>query len=169
MATSVQTSKTGYSQRNSVYLTPQGLQDAKIELQFLKTTKRSQFASRLQNAREMDNPEENAEYDAAMTEQDMVENKISELERLIRMAKIIDHSAADKDIVTIGTTVRVEMIQNQEKDEFTLVGRTEANPVKKRISNESPLGAALLGAKIGETVQVQTPILSYSCKIIEIK
>src|SRR5258708_7147745 len=144
MATATQNTKT-------VYLTPQGLQDARNELQFLKTTKRFQLAKRLQNAREMDNPEENAEYDAAMTEQEFVETKISELEKLIRVAKIIDYASADKSIITIGTTVVIEMNENREKDEFTLVGRTEANPAKKRISNESPLGSSLLGATIGET------------------
>ena len=155
--------------KNSVYLTPQGLKDARNELQFLKSTKRLQLAKRLQNAREMDNPEENAEYEAAMTEQEFVETKISELEKLIRLAKIIDHASIDKSVITIGTTVMIEMNENREKDEFTLVGRTEANPAKKRISNESPLGSALLGAKVGEIVQVQTPLLSYSCKILEIK
>lgn len=159
--------KISYNQKN-IFLTSQGLQDLKAELDFLKTVKRLELAKRLQDARDID-IDENAEYDATMVEQELAENRISELERLIRTAKIIDHTVADKSIITIGTTVVVKMSQNQEQDEFTIVGRTEANPVRKRISNESPLGSALLGAKVGEIVQVQTPILSYSCKIIEIK
>ena len=161
MATSAQISKT-------VYLTPQGLLDAKNELQFLKTTKRVQLASRLQNAREMDNTEENAEYDAAMTEQELVENRISELEKLVRFAKVIEHSmSAASAVITIGSTVSLETKDGLE--EFTIVGRTEANPAKKKISNESPLGSALLGAKKGDTVQVSTAIVSYQCKVLEIK
>lgn len=161
MATTTQTLK-------NVYLTQEGLHDAKSELQFLSTTKRIQLAKRLKDAREMDNTEENAEYDAAMTEQELVENRISELQKIIRTAKIIEHSAAtSSSVITIGTTVSLETSDGI--DEFTIVGRTEANPAKKKISNESPLGSALLGAKKGDTVQVSTQILSYQCKILEIK
>jgi transcription elongation factor GreA len=161
MATAQQASK-------QVYLTRQGLQDVKGELEFLKTDKRLQLAKRLQDAREMDNTEENAEYDAAMTDQELVENRISELEKLIRQAKVIDHStSAPSQIITIGSTVTLETKDGVE--EFTIVGRTEANPAKKKISNESPLGSSLLGAKKGDTVSVSTQILSYQCKVLEIK
>jgi transcription elongation factor GreA len=159
--------KTPIHNRNNVYLTKEGLIEVKAELEHLKTTKRAEIAERLKQARELGEIEENSEYDAALEEQEMVENKILELEKIIRDAKVIKESTVSSDIVTIGSTVTVEM--DGELDEFTIVGRVEANPAKKRISNESPLGTAILGAKKGEEVEVTTPIVKYKCKIIEIK
>jgi transcription elongation factor GreA len=151
----------------NVYLTPQGLIDLKNELKYLKSDKRSAIADRLKQARELGEIEENSEYDAALEEQELVETKIIELERVLRDAKLIKHETADTSIVTIGSTVLVEM--DGSVDEFTIVGRVEANPAKKRISNESPVGIALLGAKLGEEVEVTTPIVKYKCKVLEIK
>ena len=149
-----------------VYLTPQGLSDAKAELENLKKNKRLEIAQKIQTAREYGDLTENSEYDAAMEEQNLLESRLSELEEIIKEAKIIA-SNYESDFVVIGSTVKIEM--DREIDEFTIVGRVEADPSKKRISNESPLGASLLGAKKGEVVEVATPIVRYKCKVLEIK
>lgn len=150
----------------NVYLTSQGLSDAKEELEFFKKTKRTQIAERIHQAREYGDLAENSEYDAALEEQSLAENRIAELENILKDAKVI----ADKhqcDFVVIGSTVKIEMDDGIE--EFTIVGRVEADPSQKRISNESPLGSALIGAKKGEEVEVATPIVRYKCKVLEIK
>lgn len=149
-----------------VYLTSKGLEEAQVELNFLKTTKRAQVAERIQRAREFGDVVENAEYDAALDEQTLVENRIVYLEDVVKNARIISRSTQN-DFVVIGSTVKVEL--DGETDILTIVGKVEANPAKKRISNESPLGSALLGARKGEVVGVATPIVRYKCKVLEIK
>ena len=151
--------------KKSVYLTPKGLAEAKAELEFLKKNKRAEIAERIHQAREYGDLTENSEYDSAMEDQSLIENRISQLENILKSVKIID-SEHDNEFVVIGSTVKVEM--DEEIDEFTIVGRVEADPAKKRISNESPLGSALLGAKKGEEVEVATPIVRYKCKVLEI-
>lgn len=148
------------------YLTARGLSDAKSELEYLKKTKRVQIAERIHQAREYGDITENSEYDAAMEEQAMMENRISELENVLKSVKIIPEKQKS-DFVVIGSTVKIDM--DDGIDEFKIVGRVEADPSKKRISNESPLGMALLGAKKGEVVEVATPIVRYKCKVLEIK
>ena len=150
----------------NIYLTAQGLSDAKEELAFLKNTKRSQIAEIIHQAREYGDLAENSEYDAALEEQAMIENRIAELENICKDARVIVNKS-QQDFVVIGSTVKIEM--DDGIDEFTIVGRVEADPAKKRISNESPLGIALLGAKKGEEVEVATPIVRYKCKVLEIK
>lgn len=154
-------------QVKKIYLTPEGLQDVKSELSFLKKEKRLEIAERIQRAREFGDLAENIEYDAAIDEQSLTESRISELEQILHDAKLIKEQIGGGNIVTIGSTVVVEM--DGEIDEFTIVGRIEANPAKKKISNESPVGSAILGAKVGEEVEVLTPIVRYKCKILEIK
>ncbi len=149
-----------------VYLTPKGLADAKEELEFLKKTKRTEIANRIQQAREYGDLAENSEYDAALEEQAMMESRISELENTLKGAKVIANVPI-ADFVVIGSTVKIEM--DDGIDEFTIVGRFEADPSKKRISNESPLGSALIGAQKGEVIEVATPIVRYKCKVLEIK
>ncbi|MBI2019255.1 transcription elongation factor GreA [Candidatus Daviesbacteria bacterium] len=148
------------------YLTEKGLIEVKAELEFLKKTRRIQIAETIHQAREYGDLAENSEYDAALEEQAMVESRISELENIFKNAKVIE-SQPSQDFVVIGSTVKIEM--DDGIDEFTIVGRVEADPSKKRISNESPLGQALVGAKKGEEVEVTTPIIRYKCKVLEIK
>ncbi len=150
----------------NTYLTSKGLSEAKVELEHLKKNKRAEIAQRIQQAREYGDLTENSEYDQAMDDQGLVENRIAELEEILKYAKVIkeDHSS---EFVVIGSTVKIEM--EGEVDEFTIVGRVEADPSKKRISNESPLGSTLLGARMGETVEVVSPIVKYKCKVLEIK
>lgn len=150
----------------NTYLTSKGLSEARAELEFLKKTKRVQIADRIHQAREFGDITENSEYDAALEEQGLVESRISELENILKSAKVITQEHTN-DFVVIGSTVKIEM--DDGIDEFTIVGRVEADPSKKRISNESPLGMALLGAKKGEEVDVATPIVRYKCKVLEIK
>lgn len=160
--------KIKYSVRHpkSTYLTPRGLSEAKTELEYLKKVKRLDIAERIRQAREYGDLSENSEYDSAVEDQSLMETRIAELEDILKSAKII----AEKhtlDFVVIGSTVKIEM--DDGIDEFTIVGRVEADPSKKRISNESPLGMSLLGAKKGEEVEVTTPIVKYKCKVLEIK
>lgn len=149
-----------------VYLTAKGLIEARAELEYLKKTKRAQIAERIHQAREYGDLAENSEYDTAMDEQSLAENRISELESILKSAKVIADPNT-QDFVVIGSTVKIEM--DDGIDQFTIVGRVEADPSKNRISNESPLGTALLGAKKGEEVEVTTPIVRYKCKVLEIK
>lgn len=150
----------------SNYMTHTGLDKLRSELEFLRTTRRKEVTDRIQGAREFGDLSENSEYDAAMEEQALLENRIVELEILVRDVKLISNNVKS-DFVIIGSTVKIEM--DGEKDEFTIVGRVEADPAKKRISNESPLGSSLLGAKAGEVIEVSTPIVRYKCKVVEIK
>ncbi len=150
----------------NTYITPKGLSDAKTELEFFKNTKRAQIAERIHQAREYGDLTENSEYDVAIEEQALVENRISELENILKGAKVIVDQHP-QEFVVIGSTVKIGM--DDGIDEFTIVGRVEADPSKKRISNESPLGAALIGARKGEEVEVATPIVKYKCKILEIE
>lgn len=159
--------KRAVQQSKSVYVTSKGLEETRAELDFLKNEKRKDIAERIAAARDFGDLTENAEYDDAINEQNLVENRIEELEKVLRDVKVIKHSVEDNEFVTIGSTVKVEM--DGEIDEFTIVGRIEADPSKKRISNESPVGSALLGAKIGEEIEVATPIVRYKCKVMEIK
>lgn len=152
--------------QKSVYVTAEGLAEAKLELDELKKVKRVEIADRIQRAREFGDLAENSEYDAALEEHAIVEKRISELEGTLKGAKVINQ-VPKSDFVVIGSTVVIEM--EGEVDEFTIVGSVEADPSKKKISNESPVGSALLGAKVGESVEVTTPIVRYRCKILEIK
>jgi len=151
---------------NRTYLTSTGLLEAKEELNFLRITKRGEIAERIHQARQYGDLTENSEYDTAIEDQALIENRIAELEGILKNAKVIAEEHTD-NFVVIGSTVKIEM--DDGIDEFTIVGRVEADPAKKRISNESPLGIALLGAKKGEEVEVATPIVRYKCKVLEIK
>lgn len=149
-----------------VYLTAKGLSEARVELGFLKNIKRVQIAERIHQAREYGDLTENSEYDAALEEQSLVESRINELENILKDAKVISEDRT-RDFVEIGSTVRIEMDDGVE--EFTIIGRVEADPSKKMISNESPLGLALVGARKGDVVEVATPSIRYSCKVLEIR
>lgn len=162
MATSSRTK----SDQAQVYLTANGLAEAKSELEFLKTKKRTEVAERIQQAREFGDTLENAEYDAALEQQALVENRIIYLEEVLKNAKVISEKK-ESNFVIIGSTVAIET--EESVDEFTIVGKMEAAPAKKMISNESPLGTALLGAKVGDIVEVKAPIVNYKCKVLKIR
>lgn len=151
----------------SVYVTPGGLQETKAELTYLKTQRRTMVTERIERAREFGDIEENSEYEAALEEQTLLENRIAYLEQTLSLVKVISKASTSSGIVVIGSTVKVEM--DGTIDEFTIVGKLEANPARKKISNESPVGAVLLGAKVGEEVEVVTPIIRYKVKILEVR
>ena len=147
-------------------LTREGLTNLKEEYEELIKEKRPAVTQRIRGAREFGDLAENSEYDAAKEEQTLLEHRISELENVLHKAEIIQQ-ASKTDFVVIGSTIVVEI--DGEKDEFTIVGTMEADPAKRKISNESPVGQALLGAKVGDVVEVTTPIVKASYKILEIK
>ncbi len=151
-------------------LTAEGLQKLEDELENLRSVRRQEVAERLKVAISYGDISENSEYDDAKSEQAFIEGRILELEQMINTAIIIDDSASKKkDIVYLGSTVIVKDLETDEEDNYTIVGTTEADPFKNRISNESPVGAAILGQKVGTVVEVNTPAGELSYKILEIK
>jgi transcription elongation factor GreA len=150
-----------------VFLTQEGLQKLNQELDELIRVKRPRVLERIQEAREFGDLMENSGYDAAKEDQSIIEGRIQELQDVIAKAKIIQFSSQKNDFVVIGSTVVVEV--DGQVDEFTIVGSLEADPSKKKISDESPVGQALLGAKEGEMVEVITPIVRANYKIIKVK
>jgi transcription elongation factor GreA len=149
-----------------VYLTSVGLKGLQEEHDLLVNEKRHSVATRIQKAREYGDLSENAEYAEAKDEQSFIEGRILELEQILQNVQVIQQ-AADSGIVQIGSTVTIHL--NGKDDKFTIVGAQEANPGQKRISHESPLGKALLGQKIGSTVQVEAPIGMISYKVVSVE
>ena len=149
-------------------LTSKGMQALEDELQDLKVVKRKEIAQKIKEAREQGDLSENAEYDAAKDEQRSMEARIEELEKIIKNAEVIDESAYDKDTVSIGSTIKFYDEEFDEELEYRIVGSTDSDILKGLISNESPLGKALIGAKVGETVQVESPDGFSRYKILEI-
>ncbi len=151
-------------------LTPEGYEGLKQELELLRTDRRREIADRIRTAREFGDIAENAEYDDAKNEQAMLEHKIAQLEERVTRARVIDPEEIDTSVVSIGSVVRIRDVDAKETLEYYIVGSAEANPVEKKLSNESPVGKAILGRKKGETVEVTTPrggVVKF--KIMEIK
>ncbi len=148
-----------------VYLTGEGLDKLKKELEFLKNTKRREVAKRIQEAKEYGDLSENAEYAEAKDEQAVVETRILELESLIKNSQVIQ-SVKKGENVRIGSKIRVS-INGQEKI-YSIVGSQEADPLNGKISNESPMGQAFLGSKVGDVVSIEAPKGLIKCEIIEI-
>jgi len=148
-------------------LTREGLAELKQEYDELVNEKKPAIVQRIQRAREFGDLAENSEYDAAKEEQSLLEARITELEKVLNKTQIIEQPYQGSDFVIIGSTVVVEV--DGETDEFTIVGTMEADPAKRKISNESPVGQALLGAKVGDIVEVSTPIVKARYKILKIK
>ena len=151
---------------NQTYLSPEGIETLKKELQELKTKKRQEIARRLQEAKDLGDLSENAEYFEAKEAQSLNENRIAELEELLKNAVVIKTPSAE-DVVRIGSTIETKSNSNTEV--FSLVGSAEAKPQEGKISNESPLGRAFLGKKAGDEVEVKTPGGIVKYKIIKIE
>ena len=156
-------------EEKDVILTQEGYDKLEKELNYLKTDKRAEIAERIKVALGFGDLSENSEYDEAKNAQAENEGKIVELENKLRHAKIIDEKEIDTEIVQIGNVVKVHDLDFDEKIEYTIVGSTEVNLAENKISNESPLGAALLGAKKNETVEVKAPAGIMKYKILSIK
>ena len=148
------------------YLSQEGIETVKKELQELKTKKRQEIAARLQEAKDLGDLSENAEYFEAKEAQSFNENRIVELEELLKNAVVIETSNED-DIVRVGSTIEVKSNNNAEI--FNIVGSAEAKPQEGKISNESPLGRAFLGRKIGDEIEVKSPSGITKYKIIKIE
>lgn len=156
-------------EEKEVILTQEGYDNLDKELNYLKTEKRAEIAERIKVALGFGDLSENSEYDEAKTAQAENEVKIAELENKLRHAKIIDEKEIDTDTVQVGNTVKVLDVEFDEEIEYTIVGSTEVNLAENKISNESPLGAALLGTKKNETVEVNAPAGIMKYKILNIK
>ena len=140
-----------------VILTPEGLQKLKVELEDLQTVRRREVAERIKEAREFGDIAENAEYDDAKNEQAMLEKQIAELEEKLRNARVIDEKDVSADVVGVGVTVHVKDQKTDKSTKYKIVGSAEADPSENRLSNESPVGKALIGKKRGEIVSVPVP------------
>ncbi len=152
----------------TTFLTKEGFQKHQEELDYLRTVKRQEVADRLHEAMEDGELIENAEYEAAKNEQAFVEGRIQELEMLLATARVIENDNKTKaDSVQVGSTVTIKE-DGSKKETYTIVGAAEANPREGMISNESPMGKALLNRRAGDEVQIETPDGSYSIQIIKI-
>ncbi len=138
-------------------ITEEGLEKLKEELEFLQTEKRREVADRIKEAREFGDIAENAEYDDAKNEQAMLEQRISQLQDRVRRSTVIDEKHVDTESVDVGAIVHVKDQKSGKSQKFKLVGAAEANPAEHKLSNESPIGKALLGAKKNDVVTVETP------------
>jgi transcription elongation factor GreA len=152
-----------------VLLTPEGMQKLKDELESLRTDRRREVAERIAHAREFGDISENSEYDDAKNEQAMLEQKIAQLEERLNGARVIDKKDVPKGVVAVGTRVRLRDLDAKQTVEYHIVGSAEANPAEQKLSNESPVGKAIMGRKKGETVEVAVPRGKLKFKIMDIK
>jgi transcription elongation factor GreA len=153
----------------AVILTEDGLREKQEKLDYLKTVRRAQISEQIKEARAFGDLSENAEYDEAKNEQAKVEAEIAQLEKLLRNAIVLEENTVDSSAVSIGTTVRILDMEFNEEEEYQIVGSVEADADKHRISNESPVGSALIGKKTGEIAVVKTPAGEIQLKVISIK
>jgi len=151
-----------------VILSSQGLKNLEEEIEQLKTEKRKEIAEKIKVALSFGDLSENGEYDEAKNEQAMVESRIATIEAMLKNVKLIDDDEITTDAVSVGTKVKIFDIEFNENIEYQIVGSTEADPDKFSISDESPVGRALLGRKVGEEVTVETPGGTIKYKILEI-
>jgi transcription elongation factor GreA len=152
-----------------VILTAEGYEKLKQEIEFLQTEKRREVAERIRVAREFGDIAENAEYDDAKNEQAMLEHKIAQLEERLLSARVITKKEISKDTVSVGSKVRIRDVKAKQTFEYHIVGSAEANPAENKLSNESPVGKAIMGHKKGDVVEVAAPRGTTKFKILEIK
>ena len=138
-------------------VTPEGLEDLKAKIEHLSTERRREVAARIKEARDFGDISENSEYDDAKNAQAMLEARIAQLEERIRAATVVNPDELSNDVVGVGSVVHVKDEKTGKSQKFTIVGSAEANPSEQRLSNESPVGKALIGHKRGEVVSVQVP------------
>ena len=153
---------------NDVVLTTKGVRELEERLEYLKTVRRLEIAEEIKQARAFGDLSENAEYDEAKNEQARIEGEIVTLEKMLRNASIVDEEEVDVQKVNVGAVVKVLDKDYNEEEEYQIVGSAEADLSKNKISNESPVGKALLGKKIGATVKVETPGGVVKYKILDI-
>ena len=149
-------------------LTYEGLKKLEDELEDLKVVKRKEVSQKIKEAREQGDLSENAEYDAAKDEQRDIEARIEELEKILKNAEVVLDEEIDLDKISIGCLVRVLDVEYDEEEEYKLVGSSEASSLQNKISNESPFGQALIGAKVGDIVEVEAPAGVIKYKVLSI-
>ena len=150
-------------------LTYQGLRKYEDELHDLKVVKRQEVAQKIKEAREQGDLSENAEYDAAKDEQRDIEARIEQIEKILKNAEVVVEDEVDLDKISVGCVVKVLDVEYDEEEEFKLVGSSEANSLNGKISNESPVGKALIGARVGDTIKVETQAGEIEYKVLEIQ
>ena len=150
-------------------LTYSGLKKLQNELEELKVVKRKEIADKIKEAREQGDLSENAEYDAAKEEQGHIEKRIEDIEKILKNAEVVDEDEIDLDKINVGCKVKIYDVEFDEELELFIVGSTEADSLNNKISNESPLGKALIGAKVGETIQVDTQAGVSDYKVLDIQ
>ena len=150
-------------------LTSEGYEKLKAEIEHLRTIKRREVAERIKQAREFGDITENSEYDDAKNEQAMLEHRIATLEERLASARVVNKKEIPTGVVAVGTKVRLRDVDARETIEYHIVGSAEANPAEHKLSNESPVGKAIMGHKKGETVEVAAPRGSLKFKIMDIK
>ena len=155
-------------EENKNILTREGLKRYEDELHELKVVRRKEVAQKIKEAREQGDLSENAEYDAAKDEQRDIEARIEDLEKILKNVEVVDEEDVTADHIMIGSKVKIYDIEFDEELSYKIVGSTEANSIKGKISNESPVGRALLGAVVGDTVTVHTPAGESNYKVLEI-
>ncbi|UZW14028.1 transcription elongation factor GreA [Clostridium pasteurianum] len=149
-------------------MTYEGLKKLEEELEYLKTTKRKEVTEKIKVALSFGDLSENSEYDEAKNDQAFLEGRIIQLENMLKNATIVDEADIPKDKVNVGSLVKVKDYEFDEEVDFLIVGSAEADPLKNKISNESPIGSALIGKKVGEIVEVQVPDGINKFEILEI-
>ena len=149
-------------------MTYAGLKKLEDELQDLKVNRRQEVAQKIKEAREQGDLSENAEYDAAKDEQRDIEARIEELEKLLKNVEVVVEDEIDTEKISVGCCVKLFDVEYDEEIEFSIVGSTEANSIQHKISNESPVGSALMGKKVGDTVVVETQMGQIEYKVLEI-
>ena len=152
-----------------VILTPEGYKKLQAEIEYLSNDKRREVADRIRIAREFGDIAENAEYDDAKNEQALLEHRIALLEERLRDAKVINKKDVAKDVVSVGSKVKLRDVTAKQTVEYYIVGSAEANPTQNKLSNESPVGKAIIGHKKGDVVEVTAPRGAIKFKIMEIK
>jgi transcription elongation factor GreA len=151
-----------------VLLTYEGLKKLEEELEFLKGEKRKEIAERIKQALAFGDISENSEYDEAKNEQAQNELRIMQLEAMLKNATVIDEDEVDTKVVNLGAKVKIREVKTKEEYDYQIVGSTEADPAASRISNESPVGRALMGHKVGDTIEIEVPGGKIKYKIIDI-
>lgn len=151
-----------------IILTPEGLDKLERELETLKTVKRREVAKRIKEAIEFGDITENSEYEAAKNDQAFIEGRIITLEKMLRNARVIEHQENNSGVVHIGAKVKLQDLECGEELVYTLVGSAEADPMNNKISNESPVGKAIIGKKKGDIVEVDVPIGKIKYKILSV-
>jgi transcription elongation factor GreA len=151
-----------------IILTPEGLSNLEQELEVLKTVKRREVAERIKQAIEFGDISENSEYEDAKNEQAFIEGRISTLEKMLRNVRVIEHAENGSNTVRLGARIKLKDLESNEIVEYTLVGSVEADPTKNKISNESPVGKAIINKKKGAVVEVSVPAGTSKYKILDI-